>query len=82
VGTLVPVDFAYMRAGFFPVGARAIQEQLRTLGPAQSVALVSKADMGDDRIFTYEVAFSSRTMYYKVALAPNDTVSQFQLWQK
>jgi len=81
-GTLLPADFAYMRAGFFPKGAKTIQEQLRTLGPSQSMVLVSKAEVGDDRIFTYEVAFGSRSMYYKVALAPNDAVSQFQLLQK
>lgn len=81
-GTLVAADFAYMRAGFFPDGAKRIQEQLRTLGPAQSMALVSKTEVGDDRIFTYEVAFGSRTMNYKVALAPDAKVSQFQLVQK
>ena len=46
------------------------------------MVLVSKAEVGDDRIFTYELAFGNRSMYYKVALAPNDMVSQFQLMQK
>ncbi len=68
-----------MRADFFPEGVKAIQEQLRILGPRQSIALISKSEAGDDRIFTYEVAFGGRTMYYKVALTPNDKVSQFQL---
>ncbi len=78
-GTLDSTDFAYLRADFFPVGAKVIQEQLRTLGPRQSIALVSKSEMGDDRIFTYEVAFGGRTMYYKVAITPNDKVSLFRL---
>jgi len=81
-GMLLPADFVHMQAGFFPAGAKAIQEQLRTLGPAQSMALVSKAEVGDDRVFTYEVGFGSLTMYYMVAFAPNGTVAQFSLRQK
>ncbi len=81
-GTLAPTDFGYMHAGFFPEGATAMQERLRTLGPVQTIALVSKAELGDDRTFTYEVTFDGRTMYYKVAFAPNDKVSQFRLLEK
>jgi CubicO group peptidase (beta-lactamase class C family) len=81
-GKLVAADFAYMRAGFFPDGAKTIQDQLRVLGAADSVVLVSKVELGDDRVFTYEVSFGSRTMYYKVGLAPNGQVSRFQLVPK
>ena len=81
-GTLAPVEFNAMRAGFFPGGAKGIQEQLRTLGPVKTVALVDKTEKGDDRVYTYEVAFPDRTMYYKVALAPDDKVSLFQLREK
>lgn len=71
-----------MRAGFFPGGAKRIQEQLRTLGSGQSMALVSKTEAGDDSISTYEGAFGIRTMYYKVALALDARASQFQFKQK
>ena len=81
-GTLVPGDFAYMRAGFIPTGAKRLEERLRTLGPPQRMELVSKVHMGDDRVFTYEVAFGGRTMHYRVALAPNDQVAQFELLEK
>lgn len=81
-GKLVPSEFAYVRAGFFPDGAKSIQEQLRTLGPAQRMVLVHRTEKGDDRIFMYEVAFRGRTMYYTLALAPDDRVSLFQLQEK
>ena len=81
-GRLVPSEFSYMRAGFFPGGAKRIQEQLRTLGPAERMKLVSRSELGDDRVFMYEVTFGSRTMYYKVAMAPDDRVSQFQILEK
>ena len=81
-GTLAPAEFAHLPAGFFPAGAKAVQEQLRALGPAQGMALVSKADLGDDRVFTYELAFGSVAMHYKVAFAPNSAVTQFSLLPK
>ena len=81
-GTLVPSEFAYVRAGFFPDGAKSIQEQLRARGPSQRLVLVQRMEKGDDRIFVYEVAFADRTMYYTVALAPDDRVSLFQLRKK
>jgi len=79
---LKPAEYAYARAGFFPVRAQAIQDQLRRLGPAQKLVLVERVERGDDRIFTYEVAFGSSVMYYTVGLAPDDRVSLFQLRAK
>ena len=81
-GSLVPEDFAYVRAGFFPDGAKAYQERLRELGPPQPLVLVRRTDLGDDRVYTYEIAFAGRTMSYTVALAPDDRISQFQLREK
>ena len=71
-----------MRAGFFPDGAKAYQERLRELGPPQRLVLVRRTDLGDDRVYTYEIAFAGRTMLYTVALAPDDRISQFQLREK
>jgi CubicO group peptidase (beta-lactamase class C family) len=81
-GNLAPAEFAYLPAGFFPAGAKALREQLRSLGPAQGMALVARADLGDDRVFTYEILFGSVAMHYKVAFAPNNTVTQFSLVAK
>jgi CubicO group peptidase (beta-lactamase class C family) len=82
VGKLRPSEFGYMRAGFFPNGAKRIQEQLRAMGPLQCMELVSKVEMGDDSVFTYEVSFANGTMYYKVALAPDGQVALFELLEK
>ena len=81
-GTLAPSEFAYIRAGFFPDGAKAYQERLRELGPAGKLVLVRRNDLGDDRVYTYEIAFGARIMYYTVALAPDDKIAQFSLREK
>ena len=81
-GVLKPSDFAYVSAGFFPDRARIIEEQLRTLGGTQRLALVERVERGDDRIFTYEVTFASQTMHYRVGLAPDNRVSAFELRPK
>ena len=78
-GSLAPSEFAYVRAGFFPDGAKAYQQRLQELGAPGRLALVKRNDLGDDRVYTYQVAFAARTMYYTVALAPDDKVSQFSL---
>jgi hypothetical protein len=81
-GVLTSADFAYVRAGFFPGRAKALQEQLRMLGPAQKLILVERVEKGDDRIFTYEVAFEKQAMYYTVALAPDNRIAAFELRAK
>ncbi|MDA0706450.1 MAG: serine hydrolase [Proteobacteria bacterium] len=81
-GKLVPSEFAYVLAGFFPDGAKYYQEQLSSLGPVKRMVLVQRIEEGDDRVFEYEVDFSGHTMYYRVALAPDDRVSQFGLRPK
>ena len=78
-GSLAPSEFAYMRAGFFPDGAKAYEHRLQELGAPGRLALVKRNDLGDDRVYTYQVTFGARTMYYTVALAPDDKISQFSL---
>ena len=78
-GSLAPSEFAYVRAGFFPDGAKAYQQRLQELGAPGRLVLVQRNDLGDDRVYTYQVAFAARTMYYSVALAPDDKISQFSL---
>ena len=78
-GALAPADFAYVRAGFFPGGAARLRERLAVLGPVQRMLLVRRDEVGDDRVFTYEVTFGSGVMHYIVALAPDDRVARFEL---
>jgi CubicO group peptidase (beta-lactamase class C family) len=81
-GTLAPADFAYARAGFFPDRVKAYQEKLRALGPAGRLVLLQRVTRGDDRLYTYEVPFGTRTYRFVVGLAPDDRVSSFRLREK
>ncbi len=78
-GKLTPNEFAYVRAGFFPDAAQFYQSQLRTLGAQQRLVLLDRRELGDDRVYTYEVVFPSGSRYVRVALAPDDKVSSFSL---
>jgi CubicO group peptidase (beta-lactamase class C family) len=79
---LAPADFAYVRKGFFPEAAKAYQEQLSPLGPAGKLVLVQRRTRGDDRLYTYEVPFGTRTYVYTVGLAPDDRLTLFLLRPK
>jgi CubicO group peptidase (beta-lactamase class C family) len=76
-GNLAPADFAHLRAGFFPDGARRMQEQLLALGAVQRLVLVGREDLGDDRVFTYLVTFAGGVRRYTIALAPDKLISRF-----
>ena len=76
-GKLSPDEFAYVRAGFFPDAARAYQQLLSTLGTQQRMVLVERKELGDDRVYTYEVTFPGGKRWVRVALAPDDRVSAF-----
>ncbi len=78
-GALRPAEFAYMRAGFFPDGAKAVQQRLQSLGSPGRLVLVRRIERGDDRLYTYQVAFGQRTIHYRVGLAPDDRISSFGL---
>ncbi|WP_245682402.1 serine hydrolase domain-containing protein [Archangium gephyra] len=79
---LEEAHFAYPPKGFFPEGAQAYQEQLRTLGPAGKLVLVQRRTLGDERLYTYEVPFGTRNYVYTVGLAPDDRLTIFRLWAK
>jgi len=81
-GRLSPNDFAYVRAGFFPNVAARYAEVLRPLGTAHRIELLQRTELGDDRIYLYEVAFPSRTVLVNIGLAPGDKVSQFSVRPK
>lgn len=78
-GTLAPADFAYVHAKFFPEGAKMYQELLGTLGTAGPPVLVQRVVRGDDRIYTYQVAFGAKAFRCTVGLAPDDRLTGFQL---
>jgi hypothetical protein len=81
-GKLTPADFAYVRAGFFPNTATWYAEQLKKLGKPTKTVLVGRTELGDDRVYTYEMTFGDATYYVRVGYAPDDRVSTFGIREK
>jgi CubicO group peptidase (beta-lactamase class C family) len=81
-GKLTPADFAYVRAGFFPGTARAYETLLQRIGSPSRAVLVDRTELGDDRIYTYELTIGQRTYLARLGLAPDDRVSVFSLREK
>ena len=78
-GALSPAEFAYVRAGFFPNAAKAYQEMLRKAGEIRTVTLLENRALGDDRIYTLDVAFASRTLRVVLGIAPDGKLAGFSL---
>ncbi|RKH58449.1 serine hydrolase domain-containing protein [Corallococcus llansteffanensis] len=78
-GTLSPADFAYFKPSSFPERAKRYQQTLASLGPAGPLVLAQRRTVGDDRVYTYLVAFGPRTARFTVALAPDDRVTMLGL---
>jgi CubicO group peptidase (beta-lactamase class C family) len=81
-GKLTPAEFAYVRAGFFPDAAKFYETQLKTLGPQQRMVLLERRELGDDRVYLYDVTFASGSRLVRVGLAPDDRVSSFSVRSK
>jgi len=74
-GTLTPADLAYTRAGFFPEMAKIIQRRLQPMTTPAALVLVKRVEIGDDRIYTYEVPAGAQRLLYTVGFAPDGKVS-------
>jgi CubicO group peptidase (beta-lactamase class C family) len=78
-GRLKPEEFAYVRVGFFPGGARRLTQLLAGAGALQSMTLMSARDLGDDRIYTYDLTFEKNTLRLRLAVAPDQRLAGFDL---
>ncbi len=78
-GTLTPAEFAYVRAGFFPDTANVYKEDLGKLGQPSRIQLLERRELGDDRVYLYEITFAGGTRYARLGLAPDGRVSAFSL---
>ena len=78
-GTLSPKDLAYARAGFFPAVAEYDKAELVKLGPPTKTVLVERREVGDDRLYRYELTFGDCVYHAQLGLAPDERVSQFSL---
>ena len=77
-GKLTPNDFAYVRAGFFPGAARSYQQTLAGTAKPERVTLFDRREVGDDKIYLYEVAYAGGRVYrVTLGLAPDGKVSSY-----
>jgi CubicO group peptidase (beta-lactamase class C family) len=78
-GKLGAAEFAYVRAGFFPNATRAYSAMLRDAGKLVGISLLEMVELGDDRAYTYDLAFERRTLRLRVSVAPDGKLAAFQL---
>jgi hypothetical protein len=80
-GALSPADFAYA-GSFFPDEAKDVAQELTSAGDLQRVKLLERRELGDDRVYLYELGFTARTLLLRLGLAPDDRMVIFSLTQK
>ena len=76
---LSPEEFAYVRAGFFPAGAKAYAAVLRAAGEVRSLVLLENRQLGDDRIYVYDVTCANRRLRVRLAVAPDGKLAAFNV---
>lgn len=81
-GRLSPAEFAYLRAGFFPDVATAYQERLTKFGAIRRVSLLQRKELGDDRVYTYELDSATESLIVTLGLAADGKVSIFSIRPK
>jgi CubicO group peptidase (beta-lactamase class C family) len=74
-GELRPEDFAYVRAGFFPSGAKGLETTLASLGPPATVSPLRRLDLGDDRVHIYDVSYATKAFRVVLEFAPDGKVA-------
>jgi CubicO group peptidase (beta-lactamase class C family) len=78
-GTLSPAEFAYVRAGFFPDAPKRYAKLLGEAGPLESLTLMQARDLGDDRVYVYDVKFARAMLRLRLGLAPDGKIAVFDL---
>src|SRR5207248_1139681 len=79
---LVPADFAYVPASLFPDQAQRDAEKLRSAGELRRTTLLDRKEVGDDRVYLYELEFTARTLRLRLGLAPDNRIALFSLVPK
>jgi len=79
-GRLVPEQFAYIRAGFFPEIAEKYVELLGGHGERERLELIERRELGDDRIYEYRMIYADTKLRVTLGLAPDDQISMLYIW--
>ena len=59
-----------------------VKQELEKLGQPSRVQLLERRELGDDRIYLYQLTFAGGTRYVRLGLAPDDRVSAFSIRQR
>lgn len=78
-GKLTPEEFGYVRVGFFPRATERFAQLLKQAGALKSMALLESRDLGDDRVYTYDLSFEKQVLRLRLAIAPDNKVAAFDL---
>jgi CubicO group peptidase (beta-lactamase class C family) len=78
-GRLSPAEFAYVRAGFFPDAPKRFAQMLSDAGTIERLTLLQARELGDDRVYTYDVKFTKRTLRLRLGIAPDGKIAAFDL---
>ena len=78
-GKLTPEEFAYVRVGFFPGATTRYAQMLTEAGAVKSMVLLQSTELGDDRVYTYDVTLEKGILRLRLAIAPDDRISAFAL---
>jgi CubicO group peptidase (beta-lactamase class C family) len=78
-GRLTPAEFAYVRVGFFPRGAEHVAQLLKDAGSLKAITLLESKELGDDRVYTYDLAFEKQVLRLQLAIAPDGRIATFNL---
>lgn len=69
-----------MRAGFFPDAATRYAERLKGQGEPRRVDLLERRELGDDRVYRYEVAYDGgKAFRVQLGIAPDGKVSTLSI---
>jgi CubicO group peptidase (beta-lactamase class C family) len=82
-GTLSRAEFAaYMRARFVTETLPRDKDLPENAGNPRSVILFQREELGDDRVYQYEVVYAAKTFRVVLGLAPDGKISQFSIAPK
>jgi hypothetical protein len=81
-GDLSAKEFSYVRAGFFPLASKAYADALAGAGPLTGLSLFERRELGDDQVYTYDVAFAAQHFRLSLSVAPDGKLAAFDLRRK
>jgi len=76
-GKLSPDECAYRWPGLVDTLNKSHPERLAKLGDETRVQLVNREERGDDRVYTYDIEFATKTIRLTITLIPDGRVTEY-----